>query len=342
MQASQEPPLDPPAAVRESCAWVASQASSVAIHAPSLAAFAAELLGAASPPPPPFAEWHYTDDVPAGGELTARYCLALDALNFCFWPSPEPLEYDALALGLRSRMRADARALDAGALAGATAAGLAQGWTQPPLPNAPARAASLAELGRGLQQHYGGSALALVRAAAGSAPALVRLLLLHFPCFNDVASYTSASTGETRVVHFYKRAQICVGDLWAAFGGGASVGGALPPADFADMHCLTAFADYRLPQLLRDRGVLVYAPALAAAVDAQQELPAGGAFEVEIRAATVEAVERIRGIGRGGGAGAAAAALTSVELDWRLWNAGEALQREGKLRPHHRTRSTFY
>jgi hypothetical protein len=88
--------------------------------------------------------------------------------------------------------------------------------------------------------------------------------------------------------------------------------------------------------------VLVYAPALAAAVDAQQELPAGGAWEVEIRAATVEAVERIRGIGRGGGAGAAAAALTSVELDWRLWNAGEALQREGKLRPHHRTRSTFY
>ena len=334
----QEPPLDPPAAVRESCAWVASQASSVAIHAPSLAAFAAELLGAASPPPPPFAEWHYTDDVPAGGELTARYCLALDALNFCFWPSPAPLEYDALALGLRARLRTDARALDAGALAAVTEASLAEGWTAPPLPNAPARAASLAELGRGLQQHYGGSALALVRAAASSAPALVRLLLLHFPCFNDVASYTSASTGETRVVHFYKRAQICVGDLWAAFGGGGSVGGggggALPPADFSDMHRLTAFADYRLPQLLRDRGVLTYAPALAAAVDAQQELPAGGAWEVEIRAATVEAVERIRAAG--------STALTSVELDWRLWNAGEELQKAGKLRPHHRTRSTFY
>jgi hypothetical protein len=34
--------------------------------------------------------------------------------------------------------------------------------------------------------------------------------------------------------------------------------------------------------------------------------------------------------------------LSSVQLDWVLWNAGERLQQQGKLSPHHRTRSTFY
>lgn len=33
-------------------------------------------------------------------ELTLRYCLVLDALNFCFWPEPG-LEYEHLATGLK-------------------------------------------------------------------------------------------------------------------------------------------------------------------------------------------------------------------------------------------------
>jgi hypothetical protein len=57
---------------------VVSQATSVTISQPHLQAFAAELASAAFPPPPPFAELHYTDDVASGGELTARYVLALD------------------------------------------------------------------------------------------------------------------------------------------------------------------------------------------------------------------------------------------------------------------------
>jgi hypothetical protein len=336
-----EPPADPPAAVRASCAWVASQAADVTISAPALLAFAAELTAHTFPPPPPFDEWHYCDDAAGEGTGTAAYCLALDALNFCFWPSAAPLEYDALALGLRARLRADARALSAEALAGVTEAEVTgAGWVAPPLPNAPARVASLRELGRGLAREFGGSALALVQRAGGSACELVRLLLAHFPCFNDVASYTSSRTGETRRVHFYKRAQIACGDLWAAFGmpspGSARAGSAASAAAFSDIHALTAFADYRLPQLLRDKGVLVYSAALAGAVDSRAELPSGGAWEVEIRACTIEVVERMRACHSGLGG------LNSVQLDWRLWNAGEVLQSRGLLSPHHRTQSTFY
>lgn len=96
------------------------------------------------------------------------------------------------------------------------------------------------------------------------------------------------------------------------------------------------FADYRVPQILRARGVLVYAPALAAAVDARDEVAYGSEEEVEIRAATVQAVEGLReelaGMGRPG--------VKSVLLDWLLWQEGERLKDE--LPPHHRTRTVFY
>lgn len=42
-----------------------------------------------------------------------------------------------------------------------------------------------------------------------------------------------------------------------------------------------------MPVVLRELGVLRYAPSLAAAVDAKQELAPGSQEEVEIRAATV-------------------------------------------------------
>ena len=37
-----------------------------------------------------------------GDAATAQYLLALDALNFCFWPQPG-LEYEHLARGLKVR-----------------------------------------------------------------------------------------------------------------------------------------------------------------------------------------------------------------------------------------------
>lgn len=49
------------------------------------------------------------------------------------------------------------------------------------------------------------------------------------------------------------------------------------------MHMLTMFADYRVPQLLRDAGVMVYSDHLAALVDAGAELLAGSEEETQIR-----------------------------------------------------------
>ena len=57
----------------------------------------------------------------------------------------------------------------------------------------------------------------------------------------------------------YKRAQIFVADVWGAFGG-AGLGA------FSDVGRLTTFADYRVPVVLRQLGILVYSADLAAQV----------------------------------------------------------------------------
>ncbi len=59
-----------------------------------------------------------------------------------------------------------------------------------------------------------------------------------------------------RQVFLYKRAQIFVADVWGAFGG-AGLGA------FSDIGRLTTFADYRVPVVLRQLGVLRYADNLA-------------------------------------------------------------------------------
>jgi hypothetical protein len=131
-----------------------------------------------------------------------------------------------------------------------------------------------------------------------------------------------------RQVFFYKRAQIFAADVWGAFGG-------VGAGDLDDIAELTTFADYRLPQLLRAQEVLRLDSVSAERIDARREIPAGDALEIELRAATVQAVERARdALGRLG------RPHTAVEVDWWLWHHAEAAADD--LPPHHRTRSIYY
>jgi hypothetical protein len=73
-------------------------------------------------------------------------------------------------------------------------------------------------------------------------------------------------------------------------------------------------------------------------IRAQGELAPGSEEEVEIRAASVVAVERLRAaltarLGPG-------ACPTSVELDWQLWGRGERTRATDP--PHHRTLTVYY
>src|SRR5205814_1260354 len=102
----------------------------------------------------------------------------------------------------------------------------------------------------------------------------------------------------------------------------------------ADLDQLTAFADYKLPQVLRHLAVLAYTPALAERIDKQELLGAGSAEEVELRAATVWACELLRREMAKQGS-----ALTAAEIDLRLWLIG---QHSSDMQPYHRTRTIYY
>ena len=90
-----------------------------------------------------------------------------------------------------------------------------------------------------------------------------------------------------RQVFLYKRAQIFVADLWGAFHGkGYGV--------FKDIGSITIMADYIVPAVLRQLGVLKYSPRLASTIENSNEIIPGNEEEVELRACSVHAVEKIR------------------------------------------------
>lgn len=149
--------------------------------------------------------------------------------------------------------------------------------------------------------------------------------------FRDTSIYNG------RLIHFYKRAQILVADLWGAY---KQPKDPYHPCCFHDIQELTMFADYRIPQILRQIGILEYSPELTLAIDSLEEIPFGSKQEVEIRACTVVAVEMLHHellctssewVGR-----------PVLELDWLLWQWGEERCRDADMPPHHRTQTIYY
>ncbi|MDQ3043703.1 MAG: queuosine salvage family protein [Chloroflexota bacterium] len=336
-----QPQYNDPLGVLASTAAVVRRSRHVRIDIGQLAVVAAKMARETVSPPGWDATLHFRD----GTWRTAGWVLVLDALNFCFWnpgsagsdPSDRwRVEYDgvayngyaALAAAL-SRAVAEGRPLwDAAYLAGLDAAALRD--ILRPVPGAPEipllaeRLANLREVGCGLRDGIGGPrpVETLIAAADGSAVRLIGDVVRRFPSFDDTACYGS------EVVRFYKRAQILVADLAGAFdndGLGA----------FADLEHLTAFADYKVPQVLRELGILVYDDHLAGLVDAHQLLPAGSPEEIEIRAGTVWAVELLRRALNDAGR-----RLRAFEIDGLLWTAGQTLALTA--RPYHRTVTGYY
>jgi hypothetical protein len=183
-------------------------------------------------------------------------------------------------------------------------------------------AEALRQLGRFVGGRFAGSFLALVEAAGGSAQRLADSLLA-------MPSYLDQHELEGELVHFYKRAQISAADLARAFA-------KRPPADFGDLDQLTCFADNLVPHVLRVDGVLAYDDDLAGAIDAGQRLEPGSRAEVEIRAAGVEAVERLTA----GLRDRHQLAVTAMDVDLLLWTRGGGARY--KAIPRHRSRCCFY
>jgi len=310
---------------------VAADSREVQIDEHALVHFAKGLVEKGIQLPPWESLYHFYD----GGEKTVCYLLVLDTLNFCFWPAPEVTKWEieyksrklsgyyALAVSLKQALESGTPINQADYLAELSLRELKEllgGGGELQLLNQ--RVQNLNELGRALLEEYNGKASELVEAAGESAIALVRMLYRRLSSFRDVAKYRGHQ------VPFYKRAQIFSADLYGAFQG-------QDWGHFRDMDKLTAFADYKLPQVLRHLGILHYAPDLGDKIDQEILIEAGSPAEVEIRANTIWAVELIRQelekMGKG---------LNAFEIDWILWNMGQ--DEAFKQKPYHRTVTIFY
>lgn len=310
---------------------VAEKSRHVRISQEALAKFSRELAEGGIRMPNWDAEHHFkgTD------EETIAYLLAVDTVNFCFWPPPGRKKWEisykgkmysgyyGLSVSLKKALESGIPLANASCLASLTAEQLESVFAGVGvLQLVKERLWNLQETGRVLLDKYNGRASELVAAAGGSAIRLVELLAEDFSSFRDQATYGSHE------VHFYKRAQLFAADLHGAMGGKG-------PGAFRDIKELTAFADYKLPQVLRHVGVLEYGSGLAEKVDQMIPLDPGSEEEVEIRANTIWAVELIcqesNRLGK---------EVHANEIDWLLWNLGQ--DDVFRAKPYHRTVTIFY
>jgi hypothetical protein len=263
------------------------------------------------------------------------WIFVLDALNFCFWEDPgqskwsieykgeELSGYWALAASLKRAYEEGIPLTNAEFLATISSKiveKIFRGTQRIPLFQQ--RVHNLREVGTVLLEKYDGTFVNVLQHANRSAVTLVNEVVTHFPSFNDMAIY------EGRPVYLYKRAQLLVADLYGAFEGEGY-------GEFTDLDQLTIFADYKLPQVLRHYHVLEYDEYLSNLVDSYVHFNPGSPEEVEIRAATVQAVELMRqSLTNGHGS------IPAFKLDWWLWTLGQ--NDAVREKPYHRSRTIFY
>lgn len=268
--------------------------------------------------------------LPGEREQVANLVLLIDALNFCFW-GPQPVHamggveyrgFNAMLAAISEAARRDGRWFDPRYWCEATPGEFRMAVSPSgELPMLHERQRIARETGQLLIERFDGRFVEAVESVNGRAWDLAALLLVSFDSFRDVSEHRNLP------VFFAKRAQITALDLstaWVEHGHDPLIG----------LERLTAFADYRLPQALRHLGILEVSTGLHETIERGDELPAGSEPEVEVRAATVVAVERMReALARRGWE------IPAWQIDWYLWEHSH----DADVRvAHHRTRTIFY
>jgi hypothetical protein len=316
--------------VRNDAEFVAARATRVRIDQDRILDWARRVNPAAIQPVPRPAELN----LQGGREDLARWALLLDSLNFCFWTAEGPgweteyagriwRRYFALIACLRRAVDEDPAWLTPRRWAEtdlAAAERLLAGRGRIPLLEE--RVRILNETGRVLLDTFDGKALAIPQRADYDAAGIAAVLADTFPSFRDIPSY------QGRRIAILKRAQIFAADLAVAL-----VGSTGPTV--RRLESLTAFADYRIPQILRHLRILEVDAALADRIEASGLIPAAGDEEVELRACTIWAVERMVAALQA----EQAASVPAWMLDEYLWLRSH----DSEVRvQHHRTLTWYY
>ncbi len=188
----------------------------------------------------------------------------------------------AVAFSMRGAMEAGVPLLDAAYFESMSEADVRSLFAgRPEMPRVPERAAIFNEIGRVLRASYGGEFRNMAAESAGvlysgdaGKPGFVERLTAEMPL-----SFGDSFVFEWGRYYLDKKATL----------GGAMVARAGGPFVLADLAGLPVSPDYILPNALREKGVLAYAPALAEKLDAGITLEAGGREFFEMQGLTVAA-----------------------------------------------------
>lgn len=264
----------------------------------------------------------------------------LNAVNFSFWPdagestwSVETINkngtkweikgYYALFEALRRAVKEDTKVLSPNFLAHITEGkmnNIFSGLREVRIPMFEERMMCLKNAGEVLLKKFSGKFSNVVEESGYDAEVLANLIAHNFDSFYDTGRYKSIR------VPFFKRAQLCARDTDEILKQHGESG-------LRNTDKLTAFADYRLPQVLRRFGVFQYSERLKSAVVNKSNIQRDDPMEVEIRANTVWAVELMRKFHED------KEKYSSGLIYLLLWKASQHFHLD---EPHHRTRTIFY
>jgi Potential Queuosine, Q, salvage protein family len=257
-----------------------------------------------------------------------------NSVNFCFWPDVEEPKWEiewpitkkaqggwyGLVNCFKRGIAEGVPILDPNYLSNLTveqASNFFRGKDNIEIPLLNERIENLREVGKVLLEKFEGKVIKLLELNNNDSVKIVENISENFPCFRDVSHLNDED------VVFLKRAQICPNDFSYVLKNTAN--------KIINLDKLTAYADYKLPQLLRMFGVINYNELLSKKIDMMTKIAHDSQEEIEIRAATIWAVELLRQrIGT----------MTSGEIDNTIWLMSQDTQNESK--PYHRTRTIFY
>lgn len=271
-----------------------------------------------------------------GFDIWIDFLGVFNSINFCYWALPgEPKwtveyqgqQYDGAWAMLACLVRAIEESegesiLHSSYLANLSAdclANILRGNIEIPLFEE--RLNILRTLGTVLVRSHNGYFCELIKEAGNNAEAMLDSII-SLPYFSDFARY------QKWAVLFHKRAQLLVSDIDHL----RRVQGL---EGLSDIDQLTAFADYKGPQVLRKKGILVYSDELADKVDNYVLIEAGSPEEVEIRANMIWAIEIMKQKLK-----PKFPDITSSDIDRLLWLEGQ--KKSSGDKPYHRTRTIYY
>ncbi len=265
-------------------------------------------------------------------EEKLHFLFILDSTSFSYWGDPKwTLEYKNKqydgAMGmiavLGRAMEEDMPILDFSCCANMSEVDFAKMLrANMVIPLFEKRLEFLREIGKVVVDRYQGKLKNMINEARGDTMNLLDIILKNFPPFKDDSVYKG------KEIYFFKRAQLFISDIYEMFNG-------MSFGRLQNISQLTACADYKLPQILRKLGILVYKKDLADRVDNKIEILHNSDEEIEIRANTIWAVEQIKEAAR-----TRIQNIRSTEINDHLWLLSQKKLPDDK--PYHRTRTAAY